>query len=201
MQAQNDDNIHPGIQNDTMSLAGHFHFTGEVPRLPSNQSFYDRQKTGLLLRMMNADNALFNIIKFTTKAAEQNPSVRLGMLDAGSLALVLTAFANVDFKLSSLTSIPVKEERGKGGKLARGNVSDTEFTPRISPASINAEASTLSVLIHTNKFIKPWRGRQLETRLSLCSSLVDSLMGEEVVLDTEYSVTRALFRSIVTAKF
>jgi hypothetical protein len=167
------------------------------PPIPSDLSFHDREKKKLLLKMIEVDSVLFNIIKFITKAAEQNSTVRLGMLDAGSLAIVLTAFADSPFKLSSLTGNLRKEGKGKGGSLTLGKVSDTADAQRLSSAAINAEASTLSVLIRNPQFVKPWRGHRLETRLSLCSSLIDSLLGQE--LDDEYGVTRALFKNIVAA--
>jgi hypothetical protein len=118
------------------------------------------------------------------------------MLDASSLAIALTAFAHPTLRLSSLIGVPGKE-KVKGGRLAHRKVSDTADAQRLSIAAINAEASILSVLIRKPKFVKPWRGYRLETRLSLCSSLIDSLLGQE--LDDEYGVTHALFRSIVAA--
>jgi hypothetical protein len=147
------------------------------------------------------DGPLYNLIKFTMKAAEQNISVRLGLLDAGSLALVLTAFANADFRLSSLVSIPKQEGKQKGVKSGRREVPDAEVSPHPSLVAINAEASALSVLIRNAKFTERWRGQRLDTRLSLCSALVDSLLRKEgvTVLDDGYEVTTALFRNIVTA--
>jgi hypothetical protein len=176
------------------------HFSpGILPPIPSGLSLHDREKQKLLSKMAEVDSVLFNIIKFITKAAGQNSTVRLGMLDAGSLAMVLTAFADpTAYTLSSLTGNLKKEGKGKGksGSLTHREVSDTVDAP-LSSAAINAEASILSVLIRKPKFVKPWRGYRLETRLSLCSSLIDSLLGQE--LDDEYRVTHALFRSIVAA--
>jgi hypothetical protein len=163
----------------------------------SEASFYGRESNKLFLKMMDVDNALFNIIQFITKTAKQNSTVRLGMLYAGSLAIVLTAFAHPTFRLSNLTGVPGKEGKGKGGRLTHGKVSDTADAQRLSSAAINAEASTLSVLVRKPQFVKSWRGHRLETRLSLCSSLIDSLLGQE--LGDEYGVTRALFKNIVAA--
>jgi hypothetical protein len=196
MQVQSDDKYRMGYTN---VIIGHHSdgVTGELPPIEIDGSLYDTEKNRLGLKMVDTDSALHNIIKFTTKAAEQTTSVRLGLLDAGSLALVLTAFANADFRLSSLTSAPGKEGKGKGAKSGRNVISDEKAPPRLSSTAINAEASALSVLIHTAKFIKPWRGQRLDTRLSLCSSLVDGLLGKDEVLDDEHEVTRALFRNIV----
>jgi len=69
--------------------------------------------------------------------------VGLGMLGAGSLALVLTAFANADFRSSSLISAPGKEGKGKGAKSARREVLDETVLPHLSLTAINAEASAL----------------------------------------------------------
>jgi len=167
------------------------------PPISSGLSLHDREKKKLLLKMAEVDSVLFNIIKFITKAAEQNSTVRLGMLDAGSLVIVLTAFADPAFKLSSLTGNLKKEVKGKSGSLTHGKVSDMADAQRLSSAAINAEASTLSVLMRKPQFVRPWRGHRLETRLSLCSSLIDSLLGQE--FNDEYGVTRALFRNIVAA--
>jgi len=168
-----------------------------VPNL-IDLSLYHHEKNLLGMKMAGIDSALHNIIKFTTKVAEQNASVRLGMLDAGSLALVLTAFANADFRLSSLIGTPGKEGNGKG-VTSGGDISDKTAPSSISLSAINAEASALAISIHTAKFTKPWRGERLNIRLSLCSSLVDSLLGKDRALDNEYEMTRALFKQIVNA--
>jgi hypothetical protein len=173
--------------------------SGELPPIDIDPSFYDRQKMDLFKKMAGLDSALYGIIKFTTKAAEQNTSIRLGMLEAGSLALVLAAFSNTDFKLSSLVGIPGTEGKRKDAKSAGRKVSDAASPPLLSSSTINAEASTLSILIHTAKFVQRWGSQEFNTRLFLCSSLVDSLLGNEGVLDDEYCVTRALFQNIVAA--
>jgi len=66
----------------------------------------------------------------------------LGMLDAGSLALVLTAFANADFRLPNLLNVGWRMGRAKKGKLEWREALD-EPTPLRLPctAAINAEAS------------------------------------------------------------
>jgi hypothetical protein len=195
------------IQKHDESRGTHFDmmtFTGltrssELPPIRADKSLFDREKEHLVLQIVDNDGPLLKIIKFTTMAAEQNTFIRLGMLDAGSLALVLTAFANADFRLPNLLNVLRKDGKGKKGKLGRREVLDEPTPLRLSTTAINAEASALSVLIHTAKFVKPWRGERLDTRLSLSSSLVDSLLGKDRVLDNEYEVTRALFREIVNA--
>jgi len=85
----------------------------------------------------------------------------------------------------------------KKAKPGRREVIDE--APRLSSMAINAEASTLLVLMHNPEFVAPWRGQRLNLRLSLCSSLVDSLLGADDVLDNEYEITRALFKQLLTA--
>ena len=198
VQIQNDDASRDGNLSDPLSgtvFAG----AGDLPQIPIDQSFYDREQSSLANKIVDADGPLYNVIKFTAKAAEQKTAVRQGMLDAGCLALVLTAFANSDFRLSSLVSVPGQQGKGKISKSGRGEVSDVIPSTGLSLAAINTEASALSVLIRSAKFTKPWRGQRLETRLSLCSSLVDALLGKDELLDGEYEITHALFRNIVAA--
>jgi hypothetical protein len=199
VQIQSEDDSRAGNLGDTLSSRLSEGFAGELPPIGIDQTLYDREKSSLAKRMADVDGPLYNVLKFAAKAAEQRPSVRLGMIDAGSLALVLTAFANADFRLPSLIGAPGPEGRIKGGKSVCRDVSDGTALPNPSSAAVNAEASALSVLIRSAKFTKPWRGQRLDTRLSLCSSLVDSLLGKDDVLDDGYEVTRALFRNIVSA--
>ncbi|KIM71280.1 hypothetical protein PILCRDRAFT_757859 [Piloderma croceum F 1598] len=199
-QIETSEKLRAANQIGFMSIFEGHYSPGMPPPIPSGLSLHDREKQKLLLKMAEVDSVLFNIIKFITKAAMQNSTVRLGMLDAGSLAIVLTAFADpVAFTLSSLTGNLGKEGKGKGGSSTHRKVSDIADAQRLFSAAISAEASTLSVLIRKPQFIKPWRGHRLETRLSLCSSLIDSLLGGQELDDVEYGVTRALFRNIVAA--
>jgi hypothetical protein len=171
---------------------------GSVPELDVIQkTFYSHQKEAVMLKIMNLDIALYHMLRFATETAKQNTTVRLGMLTAGCLVLALTAFANADFRLSSLIIIPGMEGTPQGANLGiSSNVTDAEALPLISLAAINAEASTLSFFVHSPKFKKSWHGQRLGTRLSLCSSLVFSLLGRDGWADEGYEVTRALFRKI-----
>jgi hypothetical protein len=162
-----------------------------VPVKAVDKTFCSREKDAVMMKIMNSDTSLYHMLRFTTETAKQNATVRLGMLGAGSLALALTAFANADFKLSSLDT--VSGEPPQGPKLEIGN--SVNVLP-LSLAAINAEASTLSFFIHSPKFRKSWHGQRLETRLSLCSSLVFALLGRDEPPDEGYEVTRALFRKM-----
>jgi hypothetical protein len=172
---------------------------GSLPPIPAEQieqSLYDREKISLGRKIAGIDIALYNIIKFATRVAEQGTSVRLGMLDAGSLVLIFTAFAHAEFNMSSLMG--VAREKGKGGKSDRTEFADDDDDlPHLSLNAIINEASILSGLIHTSKFVQPWRGERLDTRLSLCSSLVDSLLGKDEEVDPEHGVMHVIFRKIV----
>lgn len=190
-----------GRANDPMTLwsSSHESTTALIPKVEAvHKTFCSQEKEAFMMKMMNADRALYHMLRFATETAKQSETVRLGMLDGGSLALVLIAFANVDFRLSGLVAASRKEKMPKGTKSSpRSNV-DAEASPPISLAAINAEASTLSFFIHSARFNESWQGQRLGTRLSLCSSLVYSLLGEDKVTDEAYEVTRALFMKIVT---
>lgn len=162
-----------------------------------HETFFIREKDEVMKRITNVDTALNHMLKFATDTAHKNTTVRLGMLDGGSLALVLTAFANAAFKLSSLTFVP-RTDGKKGRKSGQRGNSDVTTLACSSLAAINTEASSLSVFMHSAKFKESWKGRPLNSRLSLCSSLVDSLLGRDEIADEGYEVTRALFRKIVT---
>jgi hypothetical protein len=170
-----------------------------VPQVETvHKSFSNQEREAFMVQTMNTDTALYHMLRFATETAKQNDTVRLGVLDGGSLALVLMAFANIEFRLSGLVSVPRKEGVPKGTKSGyRSNV-DAEASEPISLAAINAEASALSIFIHSPKFNDSWQGKRLSTRLSLCSSLVNSLFGRDNVADEGYEVTRALFKKIVT---
>jgi len=163
-----------------------------------HKSFYDQEIEAFMIQTMNTDTALYHMLRFSTEAAKQNDTVRLGVLDGGGLALVLMAFANMEFRLSGLFAVSRKEEMPKGTKSERRRNVVAEALPPISLAAINAEAAALSILIHSPRFNDSWQGKGLSTRLSLCSSLVQSLFGVNRVADNGYEVTRALFRKIVT---
>jgi hypothetical protein len=151
-----------------------------------HQNFCSSEKSRLFNQMVNHDTALNNVIKFAAETAKRNATVRLGMLDAGSLVFALTAFANADFRLSGLTNASRMDGKAKGAKQVRRENLGTETLPPYSSAAINAEASALSVFIHTDKFNKSWQGQQLDARLSLCSSLVYSLLGRDEMIDEGY---------------
>ncbi|KIM82871.1 hypothetical protein PILCRDRAFT_459797 [Piloderma croceum F 1598] len=163
-----------------------------------HKPFCNQEREALMVQIMNTDTALYHMLRFATETAKQNDTVRLGVLDGGSLALVLMAFANIEFRLSSLVSVPRKEEIPKGTKSGRRSNVDAQASEPISLAAINAEAAALSIFVHSPKFNDSWQGKRLGTRLSLCSSLVNSLLGRDSVADEGYEVTRALFRKIVT---
>jgi len=163
-----------------------------VPQVEQEQTSYDREKDRFMRKIVDVDNALLNFIKFATETANESATTRSGLLDAGGLALVLFAFVNPDFKLSGLidNSATTKREAGPGHREA------SLYQP-LSLSAINAEASTLSVLIRSSKFRRTWQGRRFQTRLAHCSSLVYNLLGEDGRTDDRQAVMCALFREIV----
>jgi hypothetical protein len=170
----------------------HMHNGSSLPEFEViHKTLCSREKEAIMTKIMNVDTALYHMLRFSTETAKQNVTVRLGMLSAGILALPLTAFANAEFKLSSLVNVPGKDGAPQGAKLGIS----VEAEP-ISLAAINAEASTLTFIVHSPKFKNSWNGQRLSTRLSLCSSLVFSLLGSDEWPDEGYEVTSALFRKI-----
>lgn len=185
----------PNVYSETFGKSMH---VPPVEKL-TVKTFYDQAKKDLHDKILDVDIALYNIIQFATKAAELNTTVRSGMLDAGSLVLVLTAFANHNFKLAGLVSMPGKDGKPKGAKPEYRESSDpTASCPFSLPvAAMNAGASTLLVVMRYTAFRDFWGNHRFDTRLSLCSSLVDSLLGR----DREQwgsRETRTLFKEIVS---
>lgn len=114
-----------------------------------DQRFYSHEKNRLFHKIYKVDDALYNVLKFTTFTAHQSVDIRWGMLDAGVLALILAAFVNGDFQPPSLIDVS-----GAGGdvnastdRARRRETFDVEYTPPlpISLDVIHTEASTLSV--------------------------------------------------------
>lgn len=170
--------------------------------LPVNEDprFYACEKAAFLSKIVNVDKYIYNIIKFATDTAEQNTAIRWGMVEAGCLALVLTAFVNDDFKLSSLTDAVEKEGRKRRSKPGRRETPDADisFLTPIPSTTINAEASRLSILIRNAKFRATWEGQRFNTRRALSLSLVNNLLWNEDVAH-EHVVTHALFKKILEA--
>jgi len=164
-----------------------------------DQTFYDKAKGELWDKIVDVDAALIHVIQFATRAAKQNTTMRLAMLEAGSLVLALAAFANHDFKLAGLVSVPGKEEQAKRVKSGRRQNADaTASCPLPLPVTaMNAGASTLLVAMRYAPFREFWGAQRFDTRLSLCSSLVDSLLGEDGDQGGSRE-TRALFKEIVS---
>ena len=140
-------------------------------------SLYDREKSRLFRAASYRDTALSSMLKFSIAAARHSSAARQGMLDAGALALVLTAFVNSDFPLSGL-----HDALGDGAPNTCGRKPDAlclyMSTLPISLDMINAQASTLTVLIQSRTFRQGWRVESFNYRRHLCSLLVDSLLDE-----------------------
>ena len=140
-------------------------------------SFYDREKSRLFRAASYRDTALSSMLKFSIAAARHSSAARRDMLDAGALPLVLTTFVNSDFRLSGL-----HDALGDGAPNTCGRKPDAlclyMSTLPISLDMINAQASTLTVLIQSRTFRQAWRVESFNYRRHLCSLLVDSLLDE-----------------------
>lgn len=170
---------------------------GIVPSALVERTVLDREKGRFFKKIYGVDSALFAVIKFTTECASASSTARKAILDAGTLALVLSAFVNRSYKLSSLHDAFGHTGKRRGAKSPRRDTTDVRPTLESPLASINAEASTLSVLIRTPKFQENWKASRFAHRVALCAALVDGVFGGDAGRDNQYAVTRALFGKIV----
>ncbi|KIM86727.1 hypothetical protein PILCRDRAFT_314087 [Piloderma croceum F 1598] len=171
------------------------------PGIPidADESFYNREKSRLFEKVANVDMALYNVIIFATNASRWSESVRRAMLDAGALSLVIVAFVNADFLPSNLVVAGMKGKEKETGSGCTRNAVDGYYHPSgpIPLSVIQAEAATLSVLMHDATFRGTWHKSQLNIRRRLCSSLVDALLGDFGDRNDKYAWTRSLFRKIL----
>lgn len=171
-------------------------FDAEQPiTVEVDKSAYDRERERLLRKVVGLEAAAHNILKFATQLASESAAMRVGLLEAGSLVLVLATFANEEFTMPSLLYLT------KLGKR-KTMVAHLQPTPAPVPLSvINAEASTLSLLIYQPAFRAGWESQRLQTRLSLCAILVDALFVDGPRgSDGCYEISRALCRKITDAR-
>lgn len=165
---------------------------GILPAVDGVKSTYGRERDRLFRKVVGVDAVAHNILKFATQLAAENAAMRAGMLESGAAVLVLAAFANDDFTMSDLLCLT------KQGKRKTMNTGKKEPTSApLSLAAINAEASTLSLLLYQPVFRAGWEAQRLQTRLALSAVLVNALFSDNA--DGRYDVTRALFRKIIDA--
>ena len=82
-----------------------------------HKTFCSHEKATFLTKIDNVNTTLYRMLKFFKESSKQNASIQLGMLNTGSLVLVLTAFINTDFRLSSLAIFQEMETTAaEGGK-------------------------------------------------------------------------------------
>jgi hypothetical protein len=167
----------------------------------ADDNIYDREKHRLFQKASNLDTALYNIIKFCTMAARRHRTIRFCMLDAGVLSLVIIAFVNASFLAPSLVDLTLKKgKQMKVKSVGAGNRHNQHCSlppSSISSDIIQAEASTLSVLMHSSAFRETWHRQQFNDRRNICSLLVHSLLGDFGETDDRYTWTRALFWKIL----
>jgi hypothetical protein len=181
------------------------HFDGRLPTQRSlpieiDGNFYNREKARLFEKISHVDSALYNVINFAIDAARRDSILRRGLIEAGSLSLVIVAFINDDFQASDLINVATKKGRFHRTMLTRRVNTDGEshLLPPISSKVIHDEASTLSVLIHQATFRSFWHDQQLNERRHYCSLLVVALLGNFGDSNDKYAWTRSLFRKILT---
>lgn len=176
-------------------------FESQASGLPSaivvERTVLEREKVRFFQKIYGINSALSAMINFTSKCAQASHIVRKAILDAGALALVLSAFAHIDYKLGGLVDT-FGSTKHQGTKSPRRDITNVGSTSAFPLATINAEASTLSVLIRNPKFQKNWPANRFANRRALCATLVDSLFGGDAEQDNQYALTRALFGKIVS---
>jgi hypothetical protein len=93
-----------------------------VPQVETvHKPFCNQEREALMVQIMNNHISLYHMLRFATE------TVRLGALDRGSLALVLAAFANIEFRLSGLISVPRTEGIPKGTQSGRRSFTTNFF--------------------------------------------------------------------------
>ena len=158
-----------------------------------DDSLYDREKSRLFYAASHRDAALYSVLKFSIAVARHSSVARRGMLKAGALALVLTAFVNADFHLSGLHDAQAPNTYGRKPDALCLYMS----TLPISLDTINARASALTLLIQRPTFRQAWRDESFNNRRHLCSLLVDGLQGTKSETGDIYALTYAHCRKIL----
>ncbi|KZP30492.1 hypothetical protein FIBSPDRAFT_1038162 [Athelia psychrophila] len=192
---QKDETLASGRQMRTVETHSQMQSqTGSVPDIPTEPTLLEQEKESFFYKVHGHDSVLVSIIEFARECATSMDSgTRQAMLEGGAHALVLSAFVCNDYQLDSLIE-PFRKATLSRKKGSRGN---TIIPAPPSLASINADASTLSVSIHTPKFQRNWQGGRFEHRLNVCGALVTSLFPAAEDMGEEYAVTRALLFRIV----
>lgn len=164
------------------------HAAGAQVSLDFDDTFYDRERTELFLKVFNVESALLNVLKFFVKAAHESGSIRRGMLDAGALSIVLSAFVSPDFLCPHLVS--------PGMGTLKATPSNFGTASPIPVEQINQEASTLTVLIQKPIFRQSWDPHQLDARQKLCAMLVTTLLRSNEEKDPKHLWMLSLFKKI-----
>lgn len=166
-------------------------YTGVPLSLDSDENFYKRERKILFRKVSNVDSALFNTLKFFGRAAHESDRIRLGMLEAGALSVVLSAFVSAEFLLGSL----VHQSTSSGG-MDVSSSDNIDIAP-ISIDQVNQEASALTILIRKPTFRATWGRQKFEIRRRFCSGLTQILLGtDDADVDPKYLWTLALFKKI-----
>ncbi|KZP30502.1 hypothetical protein FIBSPDRAFT_945867 [Athelia psychrophila] len=193
---QKDETLASGQQRGTMETHSQMQaHTGSVPEIPTEPTLLEQEKESFFYKVHGLDSALFAVVAFAGECATGVDSgTRQAMVECGVPALVLSAFVCDDYQPDSLLE-PFRKAVSKG---SRRKTRDGSIIPATSltSESINAEASTLSVIVHKPKFQRNWQGGRFAQRVNQCAALVNSLFPAEGT-GGQYAVTRALFSRIV----
>lgn len=176
--------------------------SGGVPLpIDTDRSFFGREMKRLLQKVLYVDSAAHNVIQFFIETAHRNMTLRRGLLEAGALSLVLATFTNIGFQFSGLIdNFEITKRRRKKGQTEKSYADWSLERLSCSPIPldvIHADAAMLTVWMQYPSFREAWSAEQLTMRWALCSSLVNSLLGDLRDIDEKYVWTRALFTKIL----
>ena len=177
------------------------------------EGFYIHAKSLLFWKIETAqgrifpldDRPLHNILKFVISAAKHSMIVQWGMLDAGILALLppalmdgivplLSGLLNTLGQPSNGDSLLLPEYKPGPGVETDSHEPNATVIPL---AVINTGASLLVRYIQTQQFQGLLCSEVFAKRRCICSSLLDTFLGNEYGVDGTYSETRNVFAQIL----
>lgn len=170
----------------------------------ADPTFYDLAKSILFAkieskqkgRLPRDDTSLNNVVHFLITTADQNVTVRRGLIDAGAIAFALIPFVdNVPMLCELLDAFREPSNTPKHNDVS--DVSQDTKLPCIPLSLINSEARKLLGTIQIPAFQALLQTPIFTERRLLCFSLLESLLGQDEGEDDMYTETRLLFDQIL----
>jgi hypothetical protein len=180
---------------------------GIVESTETNVGFCGRETSLLFQKIKNSqrsvnpfnDRPLQKIIAFAMTAMQRSITIRWGLLDAGGLVLVLLALVDgVPSLLSELldmlglqTGDDITSSPNVGTTLCDGSA--TAFSLPL----INSAAARLLLLLQAPQFQVLLHSEIFATRGQICSSLLETFLGDDCGVNDVYSDTRKVCTEIL----